>query len=74
MLPTVTGPVVRDTYGEAEDVLRLAEIDRPDIGADEVLRRVHAAGVDRGVWHLMGHGMAVAPSRAEYIDNLVSGR
>ena len=29
------------------------EIDRPEIGADEVLLRVRAAGVDRGVWHLM---------------------
>ncbi|SES47859.1 NAD(P)-dependent alcohol dehydrogenase [Actinokineospora terrae] len=45
--------VVQDEYGEAHDVLRVAEIDPPTIGADEVLLRVHAAGVDRGVWHLM---------------------
>ena len=45
--------IVQDTYGKAEDVLRLAEIDRPEIGDREVLLRVHAAGVDRGVWHLM---------------------
>jgi NADPH:quinone reductase-like Zn-dependent oxidoreductase len=45
--------IVQDSYGEAQDVLRLAEIDRPGIGDDEVLLRVHAAGVDRGVWHLM---------------------
>jgi NADPH:quinone reductase-like Zn-dependent oxidoreductase len=44
--------IVQDEYGDAEDVLRLEEIDRPEIGADEVLLRVHAAGVDRGVWHL----------------------
>lgn len=44
--------IVQDTYGEA-DVLRLEEIDRPEIGDDEVLLRVYAAGVDRGVWHLM---------------------
>jgi NADPH:quinone reductase-like Zn-dependent oxidoreductase len=44
--------MVQDTYGEAEDVLRLAEIDRPEIGHDEVLVQVRAAGVDRGVWHL----------------------
>ena len=44
--------VVQDAYGEA-DVLRLAEIDRPGIGDDEVLVRVHAAGVDQGAWHLM---------------------
>jgi NADPH:quinone reductase-like Zn-dependent oxidoreductase len=44
--------VVQDAYGSA-DVLHLAEIDRPVVGADEVLLRVHAAGVDFGVWHLM---------------------
>ena len=31
----------------------LRDIDKPEIGDDEVLVRVHAAGVDRGVWHLM---------------------
>ncbi len=45
--------IVQDEYGEADDVLRLEQIDKPEIGADEVLVRVHAAGVDRGVWHLM---------------------
>lgn len=45
--------IVQDKYGEAQDVLSLAEIDRPEIGADEALLRVHAAGVDRGVWHIM---------------------
>jgi NADPH:quinone reductase-like Zn-dependent oxidoreductase len=45
--------IVQDRYGESEDVLRLEEIDRPAIGDGEVLLRVHAAGVDRGVWHLM---------------------
>jgi NADPH:quinone reductase-like Zn-dependent oxidoreductase len=44
--------IVQDVYGET-DVLRLVEIDRPEAGADEVLLRVHAAGVDRGVWHIM---------------------
>jgi NADPH:quinone reductase-like Zn-dependent oxidoreductase len=45
--------IVQDKYGEAEDVLRLADIERPHIAADEVLLRVHAAGLDRGVWHIM---------------------
>src|SRR5258707_2879417 len=45
--------IVQDEYGEAGDVLHVQEIDRPEIGDDEVLLRVHAAGVDRGVWHLM---------------------
>ncbi|GAA3001430.1 NAD(P)-dependent alcohol dehydrogenase [Actinokineospora diospyrosa] len=45
--------VVQDEYGEAHDVLRVAEIEPPTIAADEVLLRVHAAGVERGAWHLM---------------------
>lgn len=44
--------IVQDTYGSA-DVLKLREIDKPEIADDEVLVRVRAAGVDRGVWHLM---------------------
>jgi NADPH:quinone reductase-like Zn-dependent oxidoreductase len=44
--------IVQHEYGEA-DVLHLEEIDKPEIGDDQVLVRVHAAGVDRGVWHLM---------------------
>jgi NADPH:quinone reductase-like Zn-dependent oxidoreductase len=44
--------IVQDAYGSA-DVLGLRDVDKPEIGDDEVLIRVHAAGVDRGVWHLM---------------------
>lgn len=44
--------IVQDTYGSA-DVLELREIDKPEIGHDDVLLRVHAAGVDAGVWHVM---------------------
>jgi NADPH:quinone reductase-like Zn-dependent oxidoreductase len=44
--------IIRDTYGSA-DILELREIDKPEIGDDEVLVRVHAAGVDQGVWHVM---------------------
>jgi NADPH:quinone reductase-like Zn-dependent oxidoreductase len=44
--------IARDTYGPA-DGLELRTIDRPEIGGGEVLIRVHAAGVDRGVWHIM---------------------
>jgi len=44
--------IVQDTYG-SPDVLNLREIDTPEVGDDEALVRVHAAGVDRGVWHLM---------------------
>ena len=44
--------VVQDRYG-AVDVLRHERIARPGIGDEEVLVRVHAAGLDRGTWHLM---------------------
>ena len=44
--------IVQDGYGSA-DVLELREIARPQVADDEVLLRVHAAGVDLGVWHLM---------------------
>jgi NADPH:quinone reductase-like Zn-dependent oxidoreductase len=46
--------IVQDEYGPApEDVLRVDEIDKPTIGENDVLVRVHAASVDRGTWHLM---------------------
>ncbi len=44
--------VVQDRYGAAE-VLRVADLAVPAPGAAEVLIRVHAAGLDRGTWHLM---------------------
>ena len=46
--------VAQREYGPApENVLRLADVDRPTIGPGEVLVRVRAAGVDRGTWHIM---------------------
>ena len=44
--------VVQDAYGSTE-VLRVSRVEVPVIADDEVLIRVHAAGVDRGTWHLM---------------------
>jgi NADPH:quinone reductase-like Zn-dependent oxidoreductase len=44
--------IVQDTYGST-NVLEHREVNVPEITADEVLIRVHAAGVDRGVWHIM---------------------
>jgi NADPH:quinone reductase-like Zn-dependent oxidoreductase len=49
--PTMNA-MVSDTYGEAEDVLRLEQVARPEVGDDDVLVRVHAAGIDQGVWHV----------------------
>jgi NADPH:quinone reductase-like Zn-dependent oxidoreductase len=44
--------VVQDEYGSA-DVWRLDRRVHPAMGADQVLLSVHAAGLDRGTWHLM---------------------
>lgn len=72
--------IVQREYGSA-DVLRLDTIDRPSIGADEVLVEVHAAGIDRGTWHLMaglpyviraGYGFRAPKAEVPGLD--VSGR
>jgi NADPH:quinone reductase-like Zn-dependent oxidoreductase len=44
--------IVQDKYGSA-DVLEAQDIDRPEIGDDEVLVRVHAASIHIGDWVLM---------------------
>ena len=44
--------MVQDRYGTAE-VLELRTVDRPQIESTQVLIEVHAAGVDRGVAHLV---------------------
>ena len=44
--------IVQDHYG-SQDALKLRDIDKPDIGDDEVLVRVHAASVHVGDWILM---------------------
>ena len=73
--------IVQDAYG-APDVLYLSEVEEPVAGDDEVVVRVHAAGVDPGVWHitagmpylvrLMGVGLR-AP-KARVAGNDVAGR
>jgi NADPH:quinone reductase-like Zn-dependent oxidoreductase len=54
--PSAAAPTMRaaarDHYGPASNV-RVRTVPRPDVAEDEVLVRVHAAGVDRGVWHVM---------------------
>jgi NADPH:quinone reductase-like Zn-dependent oxidoreductase len=44
--------IVQDRFGPP-DVLRLADIDQPRIGAGDVLVRVHAAALNPYDWHLM---------------------
>ena len=50
---TTMQAIIQEHYGEAADALRFGTAARPAISDSEVLLRVHAAGVDRGVWHLM---------------------
>jgi NADPH:quinone reductase-like Zn-dependent oxidoreductase len=49
---TTMRAVTQRAYGSV-DVLDLTTIGRPTIADDEVLIEVEAAGLDRGVWHLM---------------------
>ena len=44
--------IVQDAYGST-DVFRHERTPGPEIADHEVLLRVHAAGLDRGTWHLM---------------------
>jgi len=50
--PTPMRAATQRAYGST-DVLSIESIDRPNITNDEVLIQVEAAGLDRGVWHLM---------------------
>ncbi len=44
--------IVQDTYGLA-DVMKVGDIDKPQVGEGEVLVRVHAASIHVGDWILM---------------------
>jgi NADPH:quinone reductase-like Zn-dependent oxidoreductase len=44
--------IVQDAYGTTDN-WQLRVIPEPEIEPDEVLVRVHAAGLDRGTWHTM---------------------
>lgn len=73
--------VTQDRYGSS-DTLVMSTVDGPVIAADEVLLEVAAAGVDRGVWHLVtgrpyvvrlaGYGIARPKNPIPGLD--VSGR
>jgi hypothetical protein len=59
--------VVRDAYGSV-DVLRIAVVDKPIAGDGEVLVRVHAAGVDQGISHLMVGKAKSLPRSSKALD------
>ncbi len=44
--------IVQEAYGTV-DVFRHERTSRPEIAGNEVLLRVHAAGLDHGTWHMM---------------------
>jgi NADPH:quinone reductase-like Zn-dependent oxidoreductase len=45
--------MVQEAYGPPAIVMRARDVDRPNPGEGEVLLRVHAAGVDAGVGHIV---------------------
>ena len=49
---TTMQAIMQDQYG-SPDVLALQAVDTPELGDDDVLVRVQAAGVHSGDWHLM---------------------
>ncbi|MET7304457.1 NAD(P)-dependent alcohol dehydrogenase [Embleya sp. NPDC005575] len=68
---------VQDAYGPL-DVLRFTDVEQPAVGDDDVLVRVHSAGVDPGVWHLVtgrpyllrlaGYGLRAPKDRVRGMD------
>ena len=44
--------IVQERFGPP-DVLQLADTDLPEVGADDVLVRVHAAALNPYDWHIM---------------------
>jgi NADPH:quinone reductase-like Zn-dependent oxidoreductase len=69
--------IVQDRFGPP-DVLRLADTGLPEVGADDVLVRVHAAALNPADWHilrgdplvarLMGVGLTRPKARVAGID------
>ena len=69
--------IVQDRFGPPE-VLRLADTDPPEVGADDVLVRVHAAALNPADWHilrgdplvarLMGVGLTRPKARVAGVD------
>src|SRR6266851_2034443 len=69
--------ITQDHYGSPA-VLKLQEVDKPQVGFDDVLVRVHAAGLHIGDWHVMkgqpylmrliGFGFRAPKARVRGID------
>ena len=69
--------IVQERFGPP-DVLRFEDTDRPDVGADDVLVRVHAAALNPYDWHmlrgdpyvarLMGVGLTKPKARVAGVD------
>src|SRR5512132_3305240 len=69
--------IVQERFGPP-DVLQLADIHPPEVGADDVLVRVHAAALNPADWHilrgaplvarLMGVGLAKPKARVAGVD------
>jgi NADPH:quinone reductase-like Zn-dependent oxidoreductase len=57
-VPRAMQAVVQRGYGDA-DRMHLTQVEVPALRDDEVLVAVHAAGLDRGTWHLL-HGTPLA--------------
>ena len=50
---TMMKAIVQEGYGPADQVLRLADVEKPIPAADEVLIRIHSASVHADVWHVV---------------------
>ncbi|MHB1326679.1 MAG: NAD(P)-dependent alcohol dehydrogenase [Gemmatimonadales bacterium] len=48
--------LIQTGFGAADEVLSVAEIERPSTGPTDVLVRVHAVGINKGAW-LCTHGL-----------------
>ena len=74
---TTMQAIVQDVYGSA-DVLRLEKVQKPEVGDDDVLVLVQAAGVHIGDWHvmtgeprlmrIMGFGLRAPKARVRGMD------
>ena len=54
---------ITQTRYRNSDVLRLAQVPRPLVRDEQMLIRVHAAGIDRGTEHLMTGGPSWTSAR-----------